>query len=95
MALEKGLRDEFLAALREVNYRLTYEADEWGESREIFQELSIQMRCGTSRMITVLFGAHETKKDSVREGIPHQPEISSLGIALVDKSLVSSRGLRT
>jgi hypothetical protein len=57
-----GLREEFRAALRELNFRLTCEANEWGESREHLPKLNIQMRCGTSRMITVLFGVDESRK---------------------------------
>jgi hypothetical protein len=61
-ASQHGLREEFRTALRELNYRLTTEANDWGESRELLHELNVQMRCGTSRMITVLFGVDEARK---------------------------------
>jgi hypothetical protein len=61
-AAQHGLREEYRTALRELNYRLAYEANEWGESRELLRELNVQMRCGTSRMITVLFGVNEFRK---------------------------------
>jgi hypothetical protein len=61
-AAQRGLREEYRTALLELNYRLTYEANEWGESRELLHELNVQMRCGTSRMITVLYGVDETRR---------------------------------
>lgn len=33
-AVASGLRTAFAAALREINFRLTVEPHEWGESRE-------------------------------------------------------------
>lgn len=49
----------FAVALREINFRLTVEPHEWGESREFLPNIRIQLRCGTSRMITVLYGVTE------------------------------------
>jgi hypothetical protein len=61
-AIQHGLREVYRTALRELNYRLTIEANEWGESRELLSELNVQMRCGTSHMITVLFGVDVARK---------------------------------
>lgn len=61
-ALKQSLRDEFRKALAEIDYRLRFEADEWGESREVLQHLAVQMRCGTARMITVVYGVDDANK---------------------------------
>ena len=61
-AKQHGLGVDYRAALREIDYRLTFEADEWGENREFLETLNLQMRCGTSRMITVIFGVDETRR---------------------------------
>ena len=45
--------------MREIDFRLTIEPHEWGESREYLEYLRVQMRCGTSRMVTVLYGVAE------------------------------------
>ena len=55
-ARENGRLDEYKVALREIDYRLSVEPDEWGESREFLEHIRVQMRCGTSRMVTVLYG---------------------------------------
>lgn len=60
-AVVNGLRSEFGAALREINFRLTVEPHEWGESREFLPYMRLQLRCGTSRMITVLYGVAEER----------------------------------
>jgi hypothetical protein len=55
-ARSSGLFDEYLAALKEIEFRLTVEPSDWGESREWLPGLRVQLRCGTSRMVTVLYG---------------------------------------
>lgn len=57
-----NLRSEYLAALKELDFRLKFEPHEWGEGREWLPELSIRMRCGTCRMITVLYGVDEARR---------------------------------
>ena len=52
---------EFAAAVREIDFRLTVEPHEWGESREYLPYLRVQMRCGTSRIVTVLYGVAEDR----------------------------------
>lgn len=61
LAVARGVLPEYLAALREIEFRLTVEPHEWGESREYLQHLRLQVRCGTSRMITVLYGVAEDR----------------------------------
>ena len=61
-ATQNNLRLEYIAALKEIDYRLRYEAQEWGEGREWLAELGIRMRCRTCKMITVLFGVDETRR---------------------------------
>jgi hypothetical protein len=63
-----GLLSEYIAALKEIEFRLTVEPADWGESREYLADLRVQMRCGTSRMVTVLYGvAEETDNVFVKE----------------------------
>ena len=52
--MASGLLSEFAAAVREIDFRLTVEPHEWGESREFLKHLRVQLRCGTSRMVTVV-----------------------------------------
>ena len=61
-ATQNNLRSEYVAALKEIDFRLKFEAHEWGEGRELLAELGIRMRCGMCKMITVLFGVDEARK---------------------------------
>jgi hypothetical protein len=58
-ARPRGLLDDLRAALREIELRLAVEPLDWGESRETLEHLGLQMRCGMSRMVTVLYGVSE------------------------------------
>ncbi|HEY1190243.1 MAG TPA: hypothetical protein VGE74_21600 [Gemmata sp.] len=58
---QNGLAAAFIAALKEVEFRRTVEPNDWGGSRERLPVLRIQMRCGTSRMVTVLYGVAEDR----------------------------------
>lgn len=60
-AVASGLDAEYVAALKEIEFRLTVEPHEWGESREFLNHLRVQNRCGTSRMVTVLYGVAEDR----------------------------------
>jgi hypothetical protein len=40
------LNSNSIESLRELDYRLSFEADEWGESREYLTRMKVQMRCG-------------------------------------------------
>lgn len=57
-----GRRAEAQAALRELDYRLTYEADEWGESRDYLPTIRVQMRFATAGPISVWFGVDEANR---------------------------------
>lgn len=56
-----GWLSEFGAAMREITFRLTVEPHEWGESREYLPFMRVQLRCGISRMVTVLYGVAEDR----------------------------------
>ena len=60
-AIANGCAAEFVAALKEIEFRLSVEPNDWGESRERLPVLRIQLRCGTSRMVTVLYGVAEDR----------------------------------
>lgn len=60
-AIASGRAAEFAAALREIEFRLTVEPHEWGESREYLPVMRVQMRCGMSRMVTVYYGVAEDR----------------------------------
>lgn len=62
-AIPNGLASEFVAAVREIDFRLTVEPRDWGESREWLPIMRVQMRCGTSRMITVVYGVAEDEDE--------------------------------
>ncbi|MBX9580811.1 MAG: hypothetical protein K2X87_10935 [Gemmataceae bacterium] len=57
-----GRGPEARAALRELDYRLNFEADEWGESREYLPVMRFQMRFGTTGPISAWFGVNETNR---------------------------------
>lgn len=59
---EADLRSDYIACLKELEFRLGYEPGEWGESRETLSNLGLQMRIGTCRVITVSYGVHENNK---------------------------------
>lgn len=65
---EAGRAAEVDALLQELDYRLRYEADEWGESREYLPVLRVQMRFGTVGPISVWYGVQiEARVVFVRE----------------------------
>lgn len=51
-----GTGAEFVRWLKELDYRLTREPDEWGESREFLPALQLQIRFGTVGGLTVWYG---------------------------------------
>lgn len=53
-----GARTEFVRWLKELEYRLTREPDEWGESREFLPVLKLQIRFGTVGGLTVWYGVN-------------------------------------
>lgn len=61
-AAKQKLKKEFLASLKEIEFRLKFEPDDWGEGREFLPKLQIHMRCGTCRMISVLYGVDDRRR---------------------------------
>ena len=57
-----GRRAEVQAALRELDYRLTYEAGEWGEGRDYLPDLRVRMRFATAGPISVWYGVEEANR---------------------------------
>ena len=49
----------FAKAMKAVEYRLTFEAEEWGEQYEDFHAMKLQMRFGAEDMVGVNYGVHE------------------------------------
>ena len=49
-------RAEFLRWLRELDYRLSREPDEWGESREFLPAVGLQVRFGAVGRLAVWYG---------------------------------------
>lgn len=60
-AITNGRAAEFAAALKEIEFRLTVEPHEWGESRDYLPVMRVQLRCGISRMVMVLYGVAEDR----------------------------------
>jgi hypothetical protein len=58
-AKQEGALDDFLADLRTLNYRLSFEADEWGEPRYTQKELKLKIRFASLPTINVWYGVHE------------------------------------
>jgi hypothetical protein len=56
-----GVLDDYLVALRTINYRLSFEADEWGEPRYTLDHLGLTVRFGTFRMLNVWYGVSAEK----------------------------------
>lgn len=57
-ATAAGTRAEFVRWLKELDYRLTREADEWGESREVLPVLKLQIRFGAVGGLAVWYGVN-------------------------------------
>jgi hypothetical protein len=83
-ARQHGLLDQYLAALRTINYRLSYEPLEWGEARYSLDELKLEMRFGSFDMLHVGYGVHQerrivfVKRFQFRSDYPHgTPPVST------------------
>jgi hypothetical protein len=57
-----GARDDYLVALKTINYRLSFEPTEWGEPRYTLHEMKLAVRFGTFKMINVWYGVHLEKQ---------------------------------
>lgn len=55
VATAAGRRADFIRWLKEVRYRLTHEADEWGESRDYLPGLGLQTRVGLAGDLAVWY----------------------------------------
>lgn len=53
---------EFVACLKEINFRLEFEADEWGESRDQLENLEMEVRFGSTKMLSVWYGVNKSTK---------------------------------
>jgi hypothetical protein len=63
-----GRLSAFSAVMREIDYRLKYEADEWGESRDDLPVMKLQVRFGTVGPVSVWYSVHtEAREVFVRE----------------------------
>lgn len=60
-AESNGMLSDFALAMREITFRLTVEPHEWGESREYLPFMRVQLRCGVSHMVAVLYGVVEAR----------------------------------
>ena len=61
-AKQAGVLDEYLVALKTVNYRLSFEPMEWGEPRYRLHNLHLTVRFGTFKMINVWYGVQLEKR---------------------------------
>lgn len=58
-----GRLADFNAVMREIDYRLKYEADEWGESRDYLPAMKLQMRFGTVGPVSVWYSVHDEERE--------------------------------
>jgi hypothetical protein len=61
-AAQTGVLDEYLVALKTINYRLSFEPMDWGEPRYTLQSLKLAVRLGTFKMLNVWYGVHLEKR---------------------------------
>lgn len=61
-ATTAGVLDEFLVAIKTVNFRLSFEPLDWGEPRYSLKHLKLAMRFGTFRMLNVWYGVNARKR---------------------------------
>lgn len=52
------IHDEINASLREVEYRLQCEANDWGESRGYLPVMKMDLRVGFARVLTVWYAVN-------------------------------------
>jgi hypothetical protein len=61
-ATQAGVLDEYLVAFKTVNYRLSFEPNEWGEPRYTLRNLQLSVRFGTFKMLNDWYGVHLEKR---------------------------------
>jgi hypothetical protein len=57
-----GKRAEFIRWLKEVRYRLAYEADEWGEGRGFLPGLKLETRVGVAGGLVVWYAVDPDRR---------------------------------
>jgi hypothetical protein len=76
-AKEKGVLDDYLVALKTINFRLAFEPTEWGEFRYPLDDLKLDIRLGSFKMLDVKYGVHReqrivfVKQFQFRSDYPH------------------------
>ena len=58
-ARQWGVLDDYLRALKTINYRLAYEPDEWGEPKYTLKALHLRIFLGTFMMLNVWYGVND------------------------------------
>jgi hypothetical protein len=61
-AARQGVGPEVSAGIREVQYRLSVEADEWGESRGYLPVLQLDLRVGIAHILTVWYAVNVAER---------------------------------
>jgi hypothetical protein len=61
-AKQAGVLDDYLIALKTINFRLAFEPSEWGEPRYALRHLDLEMRFGTFKMLNVWYGVNEARR---------------------------------
>jgi hypothetical protein len=61
-ARRSGVLDDYLVALKTINFRLSFEPAEWGEPRYTLHELELDIRLGTFDMLNVWYGVSEARR---------------------------------
>src|SRR5262245_36904796 len=61
-ARQQGALDDYLVALKTINFRLAFEPAEWGEPRYTLRELGLEVRLGTFKMLNVWYGVSEAQR---------------------------------
>jgi hypothetical protein len=57
-AKEAGVLDDYLVALKTINFRLAFEPTDWGEFRYPLDDLKLDIRLGSFKMLDVKYGVH-------------------------------------
>lgn len=57
-AAAHGAKDNYVGALRKLNCRLSFEADDWGEHIGTLEHHAVEPKRGTVDMLEVTFGGH-------------------------------------
>jgi hypothetical protein len=61
-ATQAGVLDDYLVALKTINYRLSFEPLDWGEPRYTQRQLKLAVRFGTFKMLNLWYGVHLEKR---------------------------------